>query len=221
MFFAPQPRSGADNGKVAKELKRINLLLALAPMILSLAGPPLRAQDAPSVRTGNTEIGGFVGSSYGLDNWRVMGGGNVAYALTRVLLPYVEYSYFPGITRQTTISLGGTQTATYRFSVPVSDFHGGLHLRAPIAQSRVVPYGVIGLGGLRFAGRTDQVQVTGGQIPITIASHTDFAANFGGGLRAYASERVGFRFEAKVYKPTGTYSDPFYKIEGGFFFMLR
>ena len=62
---------------------------------------------------GDTEIGGFLGGSYGLDSWRVMGGGNFAYAIHKIVMPYVEYNYFPGIQRQFTTSRGGVN-----FSVP-------------------------------------------------------------------------------------------------------
>jgi hypothetical protein len=182
---------------------------------------PAFSQDAPSVRTGNTEVGGFVGTSHGVDNWRVMGGGNIVYALTRNLMPYGEYSYFPGITRRSTISLGGSQTARYTFSVPISDFHGGVHLRFPIPSSRVVPYVAAAVGGLRSSGRSESISLASGTIPIVVPSETSFAANFGGGLRVYATEQLGFRVEAKVYKPTGTYTDPFYKVTAGFFFIIR
>ena len=84
-----------------------------------------------------------------------MGGGNLSYGVSRYVLPYVEYSYFPGIRREDTISLGGNQTARYTFDIPVSDFHGGLHLRVPIGGSRVVPYAVIRAGGLRIHGTTE------------------------------------------------------------------
>ena len=61
----------------------------------------------------------------------------------------------------------------------------------------------------------------GSTLSDTVKGGTDFGANFGGGLRLYTKERLGFRFEAKVYKPTGTYTTPFYKVEGGVFFLIR
>src|SRR5256885_2241445 len=71
-----------------------------------LFAPASRAQDVPSVRKGTVEIGGFVGTSYGLDKLRIMGGGNVSYGVLRWLLPYVEVSYFPGIGRTFENTLG-------------------------------------------------------------------------------------------------------------------
>lgn len=175
------------------------------------------------MRSGNVEVGGFVGSSYGVDKWRVMGGGNVSYAATRYLVPYVEYSYFPGIGRKSTVALGGGQSAPYNFSIPISDFHGGVHLRFPIGQSRVVPYLVLGAGGLRIHGRTETVTVPGGSIPVTFDAETRFAVNGGGGLRFYVNERLGFRAESKIYKPTGDapFDATFSKVEFGIFFQLR
>jgi hypothetical protein len=58
-------------------------------------------------------------------------------------------------------------------------------------------------------------------VPFPVPARTDFAVNFGGGLRFYLSERFGMRLEAKGYKPTGTYTDMFGKVEVGFFYQVR
>ncbi len=174
-------------------------------------------KTTPIVHAGTTEVGGFVGSSFGLDSWRVMGGGNVAYAVTRVIMPYAEYSYFPGIQRESKFSSGSV-----RYNVPVSDFHGGVHLRLPLGESPIVPYAVAGIGALRFGDAALKIKFPdGATIDDTIKGESNFAANFGGGIRYYTKEHIGFRFEAKMYKPTGKYTDPFYKIEGGFFIQFR
>ena len=177
---------------------------------------PKRADIAP-VHAGTTELGGFVGGSYGLDNWRVMGGGNVAYAVTRYIMPYAEYSYFPGISRQLT-----TPEGKANFEVPLSDFHGGVHIRIPLGQSKIVPYAVVGAGMIHSGNTPVKISFPDGfTLSSTIDSSNNFAANFGGGIRFYTSERVGFRFESKVYVPTGTYTTPFMKVEAGVFFQLR
>lgn len=203
---------------------KISRLLYVIPVLLIPAAPS-PAQDAPFLRAGNTEIGGFVGSSYGADQWRIMGGGNVAVAVNRYLMPYAEFSYFPGIGRKQSIDLGGGRRADVSFSLPLADFHGGIHLRMSGGQSPVVPYLVAGAGGIRTFSRTETVTIQDSlgttRIPIPIPAETSFAANFGGGIRYYTTERFGIRVEAKVYKPTGTFTDPFYKVEGGFFFQLR
>ncbi len=199
-------------------------LLAVASLLILSAG--LRAQDAPVVRRGDVEVGAFVGASYGIDQARVMGGGNVAYSLTRYFMPYAEYSYFPGIGRSQSIPFGDS-TVKVNYSVPLSDFHGGAHIRFPIADARVVPYLVLGAGGLHSYERTETVTLPAqGSLPsktitVPVPARTDFAVNFGGGLRFYLNERFGVRVEAKAYKPTGTFSSVFGKAEGGFFFMLR
>ena len=54
-------------------------------------------QAIDATRAGSLELGGFAGASYGIDQFRIMGGGNATFAANRWLLPYVEYSYFPGI----------------------------------------------------------------------------------------------------------------------------
>jgi hypothetical protein len=180
------------------------------------------------VRSGSFEIGGFVGASYGVDAFRVMGGGNVTYAVNRWLLPYAEYSYFPGIARSISQPVPGIPnlTAQSTFSAPLSDFHGGVHIRIPIRESRVVPYAVFGLGGLKRISRDTVLSYPGadGLSHNFVANDpggTDFAVNFGGGLRYYLNQRFGFRLEAKGYKANGSITDTFGKVEAGFFYQLR
>jgi hypothetical protein len=169
--------------------------------------------QAPVVRTGNTEIGGFVGASYGIDEARVMGGGNVAYALTRAIMPYAEYSYFPGI---------GRNQGSVHYTIPLNDLNAGVHLRVPIRESKIIPYGVFGMGLIHSSPTTaTDVRPDGSTLPVDVPAYNSFAINFGGGLRYYTNERYGFRVEAKVYKPTGTFTDTFAKFEFGFFFQVR
>ncbi|HUQ92159.1 MAG TPA: hypothetical protein VM120_10805 [Bryobacteraceae bacterium] len=170
----------------------------------------LQAQDAPYLRTGSVEVGGFGGWSYGADSWRGMGGANVSVAANKWLLPYGEFTYFPGIRRvvpQTTI----------RYDVPFYDIHGGLHLRARIPETSLAPYAVIGFGMIRsnFRGRR-----LSDQTPIEFRD-TDPAVNFGGGLRYYTRYNFGFRFEGKVYRPLrGQFEQVFGKVLIGFFYQF-
>lgn len=208
-------------------LARFRMLPLVLTFILALCLAQVAlAQDMPIVRTGNTEIGGFVGASFGIDKARVMGGGNIAYAATRVVMPYVEFSYFPGIGRKLSVPLGtGGRTAQFNFQVPLYDFHGGVHLRVPVKDSRVIPYGVIGAGMIHTLKRTEKVVISDSlgsfNIPVDVPARSDFALNFGGGLRFYVNERYGFRVEVKAYRPTGTFTDIFGKVEGGFFFQIK
>ena len=190
----------------------------------------LASAQVPAVRANSFEIGGFVGSSFGLDSYRVMGGGNVSYGITKYILPYVEYSYFPGLERQVNGTFQGTGFPyTVRYDIPVSDFHGGVHIRVPIRESRLVPYGVFGVGGLNFSDRTVNAmyQDAAGthSFPYSIKGSTDLAINAGGGLRFYIGQSYGLRVEAKVYKPygdaSGGFRDVFGKVEFGFFFQLH
>src|SRR5689334_5818034 len=86
--------------------------------------------QAPIIRQGVVEAGGFVGASYGIDQTRVMGGGNVVYSLTKAFMPFGEFSYFPGIGR--TVTALGLSNTTLNFSIPIEDFNFGFHLRVPI-----------------------------------------------------------------------------------------
>jgi hypothetical protein len=208
-------------------LTRFRVLPSVLTFVLALCVARIAlAQDMPIVRTGNTEIGGFVGASFGIDKARVMGGGNVAYAATRVVMPYVEFSYFPGIGRSMSKSVGaGGSTVKFNFQVPLYDFHGGVHLRVPVKDSRVIPYGVIGAGMIHTLKRTENVAISDSlgsfNIPVDVPARSDFALNFGGGLRFYVNERYGFRVEVKAYRPTGAFTNIFGKVEGGFFFQIK
>ena len=193
-------------------------------VIVGIGAGVLQAQVA-AVRAGSFEVGGFVGSSYGLDHYRVMGGGNVSYGITKYILPYLEYSYFPGIEREIQGTFPSTGNAyTVRQEIPISDFHGGVHIRIPIRESHLVPYLVFGVGGLTSSDRNAVAVFNGGQVPFAIKGETDFAINGGGGFRYYIGQRFGVRLEAKVYKPYGGsvgFNDPFGKFEFGFFFQLH
>lgn len=180
------------------------------------------AQTASVVRSGSYEVGGFIGASYGIDEFRWMGGGNVTYAATKYILPYAEFSYFPGISRSQSRTIPGlSQPVNINYRIPLSDFHGGVHIRMPIRELPIVPYGVFGMGLIHAPSRDFNVDVEGIQVPFTAASTNDFAVNFGGGLRYYINQRVGIRAEAKVYKPTGQFNETFGKVEFGFFIQLK
>jgi hypothetical protein len=84
------------------------------------------------------------------------------------------------------------------------------------------------LGGLTHFARTITATYTDAsgkpaQVQIQVPSGTDFAVNFGGGIRYYISQRFGMRVEAKGYHPSGSspVSSTFGKVEFGFFFQLR
>jgi outer membrane protein with beta-barrel domain len=216
--------------RMPNKMRRLSgsFLVAVIGTAGTFLAPLHCAAQVPVVRSGSFEIGGFAGTSYGVDAFRVMVGGNVTYAANKWLLPYVEYSYFPGIARSISQPLPGLPgvTAQSTFSAPLSDFHGGIHVRIPIRESPVVPYLVFGLGGLTHFSRTTTLTYTGADglahnIPGTDPGGTDFAVNFGGGLRYYINQRFGFRVEAKGYKANSSLTAAFGKVEAGFFYQLR
>jgi hypothetical protein len=84
---------------------------------------------------------------------------------------------------------------------------------------------VVGFGGLThfqhnvtYAYTIDGTQYTQSA---TDPGGTDFAVNFGGGIRYYLNQRFGFRLEAKGYKPDTSSLPAFGKVEVGFFYQLR
>lgn len=191
-----------------------------ATLVSVLLGSAAFAQNNASfVRANSFEVGGFVGASHGLDRYQVMGGGNVTYAVNKYILPYTEFTYFPGI-RQRTVSDGGT----FNYKRNLTDFHGGVHLRMPIfRESPIVPYAAFGVGLLHSGVPTATFTPTNGTTRDlnNQTSATSLALNGGGGLRFYLGQRFGLRTEAKVYRGTGDLSTTFYKIEFGVFFQIR
>ena len=205
-------------------IRSARFLIHVGMLGLVMGVPCIHAQVS-LVRSGSFEVGGFAGASYGIDEFRAMGGGNVTFAINKVILPYFEYSYFPGIGRNQNGTFPGGGPFTLHYSIPLSDIHGGVHIRIPIRESPVVPYLVFGIGGLRHSARTVTASYTsfGTQTTQTlnIDGGTDRAINFGGGIRYYVSQRFGVRVEAKAYKPSGEFTQTFGKVEAGFFFQLR
>jgi hypothetical protein len=183
-------------------------------------------QNAPVFRSNTAEIGGFVGASYGIDETRVMGGGNVCYSLIPALMPFAEYSYFPGI--QKAAATFGIPGATSSYSLPIQDVNFGLHLRVPKPRWRVIPYAVVSFGLIHNGAHTDYINIPANppypaqnNVPEPISASTSFAASFGGGIRYYASEHYGFRVEVKAYKPTGNLiTQVFSRVAFGFFYQF-
>ena len=206
----------------------VRMHLKASALVLSalILGPTLTAQVAPIVRKGSTELGVFIGSSYGTDAFRVMGGGNVSYSVTKVFMPYAEFSYFPGLPRQADGGVGanGNQIVA-KYDLPLADFHVGVHVRFPLAEHRFVPYGVFGVGGVHNYSTSYDFSFVAAGTPRTqtvpVPADNSFAVNFGGGLRYYINQKYGIRFEAKVYKATGIINDIFSKYEFGFFYQVR
>ncbi|HLK68528.1 MAG TPA: hypothetical protein VKU19_34080 [Bryobacteraceae bacterium] len=201
--------------------------------ILGLAVSTRCAHAQPLVRQGSFEIGPFVGTTYGIGNFRLMGGGNVTYAVNKYILPYFEYSYFPGIGK-TSFGLtlpDGTPLNLVLHTIPLSDFHGGVHIRLPIHEKPVVPYLSVAFGGLYNPTTTvtANYMVFGQNVSqsLIVPGNVNPAFNAGGGIRYYLNQRFGLRVEAKGYKPfnrfigPGTEVNAFGKVEAGFFYQLR
>ncbi len=152
-----------------------------------------------------------------------MGGGNVTYAVNNWLLPYIEYSYFPAIGTTVSVPAIGAKAS---FGIPLSDFHGGVHLRFRIGESHIAPYAVFGIGALtHFKTSYNATYIGADSLPHTLSGSipagSDFAINAGGGIRYYITEKFGVRAEAKVYKANSSITQVFGKVEAGFFFQLR
>src|SRR5882724_7285147 len=183
-----------------KSSRRGIVMVALAALAGFTAPVTLHAQKVqPGVKTGNLELGLFAGESYGLDRFRPMGGANIAYGWSRMLFPFAEASYLPGILRRQTIQTGAT-SSNREFSINMTDVHFGLHLRLPRPESRVVPYAVGGVGlvhGGKSSATYYNVSPFGSVDAITqsVPSSTNFTFDFGGGLRFFFTETLAIRVE--------------------------
>jgi len=203
-----------------------------APLVVSLLAISAQfviAQDIPYVKKGDFEVGLFAGESYGLDRFRPMAGANIAYALSRTFFPFAEASYLPGIRRTAPVSTGST-ISRREYTVNMTDVHAGLHIRHPKAESRLVPYGVIGLGVVRSGRQSGTLFLRSdfGPLPgepFEIPSSVNFAVDFGGGLRYFFTQKVAVRIEFKGLKPTsappGLEPNLFYRFAIGPIFQLR
>jgi hypothetical protein len=171
-----------------------------------------------------------------------MGGVNLSYSLPKLLLPYVEFSYFPELTRHFDRTLAGNSFPDhFTESAQIEDIHAGVHVRFVQSESRVVPYGVIGFGilhahttgkdvpdaqacvvpGIRSTPCTP-TEITNKTSTVDIHEN-DSSINFGGGVRVYHTSYLGYRVEAKVYRPLSgqpEFQKFFYKVEGGIFFQF-
>lgn len=203
--------------------------LALSAGFLALPQSARAQEDAPSVRRNNVEVAFLGGASLGFEKYRFMGGANVGWAATKHIFPYAEVSYLPGLLRESEQNLGDGIVLRQRFEAPAYDFNAGLHLRAPVAESPVVPYAVIGVGAIRY-GSTNDVQLldSSGNVldsgMINVPGQSVMAVNGGAGLRYYVNEKVGLRFEFKAYKPVSgdiIKQDPFYRFTGAIFFQIN
>jgi hypothetical protein len=199
-------------------------LLALMSAAVALG------QNVPYLRPGSIEVGPFLGGSYGIVDAQYMVGGNFTVAATKNILPYAEFTYFPQVANPPVIgpTPSNVSSISVNRNIDFYDFHGGVHIRLPIHEKPFVPYLAFGVGTLHhFAQSVTATAVfTDGSRatlpPLVQPGGSDFAVNFGGGLRYYfSSAKFGMRAEVKVYKPTGTFNSTFGKAEIGLFYQFR
>jgi hypothetical protein len=199
--------------------------------LLALAGAAASfGQNVPYLRPGSIEVGPFLGGSYGIVDAQYMVGGNFTVAANKYILPYVEFTYLPQVASPPPLSglPSGVSSVSVSRNIDFYDFHGGVHIRMPIHEKPFVPYLAVGVGTLHHFQTTvtPTVKFTDGTTvtltPAIEPGGSDFAVNFGGGLRYYfKSAKFGMRAEVKVYKPTGTFNSTFGKAEIGLFYQFR
>ncbi len=205
------------------------LQLSLLALTLSATCPCLYAADAPSVRKDVFEFGAFVGSNFApgqnganFDGFRAMGGGNVTYSIHKWVLPYFEYGYFPEVAGSFRPE-GATRRIDYTNTI--HDFHGGVHLRTdPIPGTGLVPYAVIGFGGVHTSFTGTEFYDNGSEATLPKESAMLPCFNVGGGLRYYFNENFGIRGEMKFYRPfngTDRLTQGFGKVEFGIFWQKK
>lgn len=198
-------------------------LVGALPALAQTGGVPWLAK-------GTVEVAGFGGFTSGLGQTGGGVGANVGVAANQYLLPYFEVTYFPSLASSSRLYKSANPGSTLTLSdakLNYTDFQGGIHLRAPnvFHKSNVMPYLSLGVGVLHNGSLSGTLSgsVNGIQIPstnYTVNSENNFAASFGGGLRIYTKNKVGFRIEVQGFKPTGSNygNDPFVKVTFGVFF---
>ncbi len=211
--------------------RQIALLL---PMLAALSVPAY-PQAVAWLSKGTVEGAVFGGFTSGLGQTGGGVGGNIGVAANQYVLPFFEATYFPSLAssarlyRSANPNLASSLTLTDA-KLNFTDFQGGVHLRAPnvFHKPNVMPYLSLGVGVLHNSALTGTLSgtVNGIQIPstpYTIEGQNNFAASFGGGLRYYTRNKVGFRIEVQGYKPTGSKygNDPFVKVTFGVFFYAK
>jgi hypothetical protein len=174
-----------------------------------------------TAKKGDSELGLFSGAVIppGGGGAKLGGGANYAWAINKYFYPYGEFSYLPGALNQS-VSAG---TEQFNSSGDLADFHGGLHVRKPITTC-FVPYGVVAVGAFRqFSGTLDEVNLQTGRIinSSSLPSTTEFAFNYGGGVRYYITEKIGVRFEVKAYGPTSHFGGTPVRVMAGIFFQFK
>jgi hypothetical protein len=201
-----------------------------ALVILAVLSTCAYPQSAPHLSSRTLEIGAFGGFTVGVNTRGYTVGGNISAGINRFILPYFEYGRYvlPLPTERTGI-LGVTgESFTIRYETGSSDIHAGVHVRVPIRESRLVPYLVFGAGTIRRSGSQFTVRLAGpdglgGEITAPTPAVNEFAINYGGGLRYYLNQRLGFRIESKWYNVTGAnkITENFGKLAFGVFLQLR
>jgi hypothetical protein len=183
------------------------------------ASAPKQEKVAVSQQRGDSELGLFGGAVIPPGGGGKFGGGaNFAYALSTYIYPYVEFSVLPGALNDS-VSAG---SSTFRTTGDAIDFHGGLHIRLPFFGPQFVPYGVIAVGGFKPYSVNLQ-ELSGGTVINTssVSQGTNFAVNYGGGIRYYITNRVGVRLEVKAYGPTSHFGGTPVRVMGGIFFQFK
>ena len=185
--------------------------------------PPPKESAAVSQQQGDSELGLFAGVVRSPANGgaKFGGGANFAYALNTYIYPYAEFSVLPGGSSAISKDVPATINDVFRVPADLLDVHGGVHIRIPV-NKRFVPYGVFGVGMLRFYSQSLDEIFKGTRINSTpLPSENHFSFNYGGGVRYYITNRVGVRFEVKAYGPTSILGGTPLRVMGGIFFQFK
>jgi len=163
----------------------INKQFLRATLVAALFTATLTAQNAPTLRQGNVELGLFAGAGYGLSvtgtvnnnesvsvpSFHAVFGGDFGYAITKSIFVVGESSYFPslGVSNASsspfcTSSVGGScqqmQQIVDTYKRRIVEVNGGIHYRLPVPESRFVPYLAGGVGAVHSLSSTVTQAVT-------------------------------------------------------------
>ncbi|MBI4472198.1 MAG: hypothetical protein HY646_05985 [Acidobacteria bacterium] len=141
---------------------------------------------------------------------RWLAGGSLAVAATSHLLIVAEVSHNFFANPSFNVRTGSTST-TFRTPVNIRDFTGGVHYQVPVRSRTLAPYVAFAAGASRFSASSENAPTS---FSVTDVNPT---VNFGGGLRFYLSDHLGFRPDVRVVRIGGDFPETYVRSAVGFF----
>lgn len=154
------------------------------------------ASSAQEFKAGTVQVYGFVAPQWTEDiGTKPAFGAGARVGFTPHISGFGEWGYSP-LADVFGVILG----TPLRVNANIHDFTGGLQFHT--AGGRIVPYGLLGFGGIRVSAR---VRAAASLIGAGVQEGDSIlVGTFGGGFRTYMNRRVGLSVEAKALRGRDT-----------------